>query len=89
VKWFDNEKELWILILTGSLLSKAFCAGADLKEWLEMQQQGKVMGDNETDGFCGISRRRERKPIIAAVNGFAFGGGFEMVVNWFGLLGRG
>ncbi len=33
-------------------------------------------------GFAGISRRVGKKPIIAAVNGFALGGGFEIVLNW-------
>ena len=33
-------------------------------------------------GFAGISRRGGKKPIVAAVNGFALGGGFEIVLNW-------
>ena len=33
-------------------------------------------------GFAGISRRNGKKPIVAAVNGFALGGGFEIVLNW-------
>ena len=36
MKWFDNEKELWVMIITGAKESRAFCAGADLKEWLEL-----------------------------------------------------
>jgi enoyl-CoA hydratase/carnithine racemase len=36
VKWFDSEKELWVMIVTGAKSSRAFCAGADLKEWLEL-----------------------------------------------------
>jgi hypothetical protein len=36
VNWFDNEKELWVMIVTGAKGSKAFSAGADLKEWLEL-----------------------------------------------------
>lgn len=34
-------------------------------------------------GFLGVSRRKGKKPIIAAVNGFALGGGFEVTLNWF------
>ena len=35
-----------------------------------------------SSGFAGISRRTGKKPIVAAVNGFALGGGFEIVLNW-------
>jgi hypothetical protein len=36
VNWFDNERELWVMVVTGAKGSKAFSAGADLKEWLEL-----------------------------------------------------
>lgn len=39
-------------------------------------------GIHPSTGFAGISRRLGKKPIIAAVNGFALGGGFEIVLNW-------
>lgn len=40
------------------------------------------LGTHPNTGFAGISRRLGKKPIIAAVNGFALGGGFEIVLNW-------
>lgn len=40
------------------------------------------LGIHPNTGFAGISRRLGKKPIIAAVNGFALGGGFEIVLNW-------
>lgn len=42
----------------------------------------KTTAGHPPTGFAGISRRTGKKPIIAAVNGFALGGGFEIVLNW-------
>ncbi|EPE28465.1 ClpP/crotonase [Glarea lozoyensis ATCC 20868] len=80
--WYDHEPSLLVAIITGSGL-KTFCSGQDLIE----QNQFKInpppmqMRRHPPAGFCGISRRTGKKPIIAAVNGFALGGGMEIVLN--------
>ncbi|KAI0050588.1 ClpP crotonase [Auriscalpium vulgare] len=83
MRWFDNEPDLWAAIITGA--GRAFCAGADLKAWLAKQKRGR--SDEQEDiaasiyGFGALSRRVSPKPVIAAVNGGAFGGGVEIVLN--------
>ncbi|GJJ13127.1 hypothetical protein Clacol_007377 [Clathrus columnatus] len=84
LSWFDAEPGLWVVIVTGE--GRVFCAGADLKIWDSNQTAGKK---NETDsiakfpnGFANISRRTiSSKPMIAAVNGGAYGGGVELILN--------
>ncbi|SLM40752.1 carnitinyl-dehydratase [Lasallia pustulata] len=83
-RWFDNEPELRVGIITGAG-TKAFSAGMDLKE---RQKLGETTDYPTTarlnypsTGFAGLSRRVGRKPIIAACNGHAHGGGFEVVLN--------
>ncbi|OJJ59008.1 hypothetical protein ASPSYDRAFT_89729 [Aspergillus sydowii CBS 593.65] len=77
-KWFDAEPTLRVAIITGT--GESFCSGADLKEWNELNKRGTV-NKMTAPGLAGLPRGRSVKPIIAAVNGYCLGGGFEMVVN--------
>jgi len=76
--WLDAEPTIRVGILTGT--GRAFCAGADLKEWDSQNASGKAR-PMPPSGFGGLSRRGGRKPVIAAVNGICFGGGCEIIVN--------
>lgn len=80
-RWFDQEPSLRCAVLTGA--GRAFCAGADLKEWKDRVQDPGAKAPERwyTDGFGGISNRIGKKPVIAAVNGLCLGGGMEMAIN--------
>jgi crotonobetainyl-CoA hydratase len=70
------EPELRVGVLTGA--GRAFCAGADLKE----VAAGRSVYDEAhlERGFAGMVRHFIDKPLVAAVNGFALGGGTELVL---------
>ncbi len=73
----EHDPEVRVVVLTGT--GRAFCAGMDLKAFAA----GEPLSDPDHPefGFDGIIRRPIAKPLIAAVNGFAMGGGAELVLT--------
>jgi len=74
----EADKDVWVVIITGAG-EKSFCAGADLKA----AASGELSSADERIrrwGFAGYVQHHISKPTIAAVNGFALGGGTEIVL---------
>src|SRR5712691_10666584 len=72
---FEADAGIACMIVTGS--EKAFAAGADIKEMADKSYMDAFMGDFAA-GWDGLARAR--KPIVAAVAGFALGGGCELAM---------
>jgi len=71
---FDADPELRVAVLSGR--GQGFCAGLDLRAFLQGES-----GEHPERGFAGLTGRPPLKPVIAAIDGFALAGGFEMAVS--------
>jgi enoyl-CoA hydratase len=72
----EEDRSVLAVVITGT--GSVFCAGADLK----VIASGGGAGINAPKGgFAGVATRNFPKPIIAAVNGTAVAGGFELVLS--------
>ena len=76
----DADKSVRVLIITGSG-AKAFVAGADIKEFAHFAvEEGRALAaDGQKKLFDHVEYMS--KPVIAAVNGFALGGGLELAMS--------
>jgi len=71
----NNDDDVRVIILTGQ--GKAFCAGSDIEELTSYPTAWKF---RDRPDYCDAIRGI-RKPVIAAINGYAFGGGLEMAMS--------
>lgn len=74
--WANDSDEVRVLVLTGAG-ERAFCAGSDIRS---LDKYATPWDFRNREDYCDALRLL-RKPVIAAVNGYAFGGGLETAMT--------
>jgi len=75
----EKNQEISVIILTGKQGSNSFATGANINELKELNLQKQLFDDMfDREWFKLVPKFR--KPIIAAINGMAFGGGLELAM---------
>jgi 2-(1,2-epoxy-1,2-dihydrophenyl)acetyl-CoA isomerase len=75
----SSDKTIKIVVLRG--LGKGFCAGGDVKEMYKAENKSQFLRDlTKSIHRCVLTMRSMEKPVIAAVNGAAFGAGFSLML---------
>jgi len=79
LKEISNKSEIRAVVLKGS--GKGFCGGGDVKEMYEASNKSQFLRDlTKAIHRCVIEMRTMEKPVIAAVNGAAFGAGLSLAI---------
>lgn len=76
----NEDRDIRVVIVTGAG-DKVFCAGMDLKEAAKFREEGKGDILKLVDDPFLLKMRSVKKPIIAAINGNVFAGGFMLSLN--------
>lgn len=77
----ERRRDVWLVVLTGAG-DRAFCVGADMSAAAVKLTGLEYWAQEREGGFGGIALRRSLDvPVVAAVNGYALGGGMEMVLG--------